>query len=135
MANPKSSRRRRKRRGTQTGSIDTRGRSRQPRTRDEARAQARSRAKKKGTDRAIHGRLRKPTWTRALTLSFIAAACVFFMVAVIQKSPVGGSIGVAMVAFVIYAPALYFFESFMYRRRLAKYERERAAAKQKRING
>lgn len=65
-------------------------------------------------------------------LSGIAAACVFFMVAVIQKSPVGGSIGVAMVAFVVYAPSLYFFESFMYRRRLAKYERERAAAKQKR---
>lgn len=127
MAQPKSSRRRKKRRGTQGGSVDTRGRTRRPQSRDEARAQARSKSRKKGTQRAVHGRMQPPTWKRAITLGGIAAVCVFIMVGVIQKGPVDGSIGVALISFVIYTPALFYFESFMYRRRLAKAQRDREA--------
>ena len=115
--------RKRKQRGTQAGSIDTRRKAR-PRNRAEARSQAKSNKGRSRTSAVID---RPPTWRGALIRGLIAAGVFVLLLLVLFKKPAGGSlmIGVAMLA--LYVPAGYYMDSVMWRRR----ERARIRARDK----
>jgi Flp pilus assembly protein TadB len=115
-------RRRRKRRGTQGGRIDTAGRSSRPRSREEAKARARSKRKP-----AQRGDL-PPTW-RSSILRGIAAALIFAVLLILifkRSAGVALALGAFMLAF--YIPAGYFIDMTMWRRR----ERARIRAREER---
>jgi hypothetical protein len=104
-------RRRRKRRGTQGGRIDTTTRSK-PRTRAEAKARARS-GKRKPTQKADL----PPTW-RSSFIRGITAAVIFFMILLLLfKRPLGPSLALGGFMLVFYIPAGYFIDMTLWRRR------------------
>jgi hypothetical protein len=107
-------RRTRKHRGTPAGTIEHRGRTsrRAPKTKQEKRAATRA---------ARAERMQKPpTWRgsaiRAAVASAIGAALAL---AVFGQKPVG-SIALASVMFLLYIPAGYYMDLFLYRRRQAR---------------
>jgi hypothetical protein len=103
--------RRRKRRGTQGGRIDTSTRRSKPRSRAEAKAQARS--KRKPAARADL----PPTW-RGSAIRGVAAAVIFFVVLLlIFKRPVGVAAGLGAFMLAFYIPAGYFIDMTLWRRR------------------
>ena len=106
----RAQRRRRKHRGTQAGSV-RRTRSR-PRSRAEARASGEQRRKEKLNQ--------PPTWRGAITRGAIAAGSLFLLLVLLLKAPVGGAIGLALVAGAIYTPSFYVIDNFTYRRRMRK---------------
>ena len=103
--------RRRKRRGTQGGRIDTKARTGRPRSREEAKARARSRRKP-----APRGDL-PPTWRGSVIRGLFAAAIFAVLLILLFKKPVGASLlfGAFMLAF--YVPAGYYIDMTMWRRR------------------
>ncbi len=105
--------RRRKRRGTQGGRIDTKARRNRPRTREEAKAQAaRSRRKPTGSKEDL-----PPTWRGSLVRGAIAAVVFAVALILVFKRPVGGALlfGAFMLAF--YVPAGYYIDLTLWRRR------------------
>lgn len=115
--------RRRKHRGTQGGSIDTRRRSR-PRTREEARARARA-GRQGGGPRGDS----PPTWRSAFTRGAIAAVVFAALMMLIFQRPVGPALLLAGFMLLFYVPAGYYFDTMMWRRR--ERARIRAAAEKK----
>lgn len=103
--------RRRKRRGTQGGRIDTKPRSGRPRSREEAKARARSRRQ------PVQKQDMPPTWRGA----FFRGAVAALIFAVVLAAFLGKSLGAALLfgAFmmVFYVPAGYFIDMTMWRRR------------------
>ena len=116
-------RRRRKRRGTQGGRIDTRRASR-PRSREEAKARARSGG---GSSRTARGKEDlPPTWRNSIIRGLFAAVIFALLLMLIFKRPVGVSLifGAFMLAF--YIPTGYYIDLAMWRKRERKRIRERA---------
>ena len=109
-------RRRRKRRGTQGGRVDTKRRGR-PRTRAEARSRAR-------TKRVAPRGSVPPTWRSAVTRGLVISALLIATLLVFKK-PIAASIlfGAFMLAF--YIPMGYYIDRFMWRRRQRAQMRER----------
>lgn len=103
--------RRRKRRGTQGGRIDTGARRSKPRSRAEAKAQARN--KRKPAARVD----RPPTWRSSITRGIAAAAVFTVLLLLLFNRPLGValSLGAFMLAF--YIPAGYFIDMTLWRRR------------------
>jgi Flp pilus assembly protein TadB len=104
-------RRRRKRKGTQGGRIDTNRRAARPRTREEAKARART--KRKPTQR---GDL-PPTWRGSIMRGLVAAAIFAVLLLLIFRRPVGVSIVLGLFMLAFYIPAGYFIDMAMWRRR------------------
>jgi hypothetical protein len=117
-------RRRRKRRGTQGGRIDTRRSSTRPRSREEAKARARS-GRAAGSSRGKEDL--PPTWRSSILRGLGAAAIFALLLAVLFKRPVGTSLvfGAFMLAF--YIPTGYYIDLAMWRKRERKRIRERSA--------
>lgn len=112
--------RRTKHRGTPAGTIETRGRTGRPPSPDERKKQTRQQAREK--------RLNKPpTWKSSLTRAAFAALIMFVFLAVTinGKNSIVSALSFALVALLLYVPAGYYFERFLYRRRMHK----QAAAK------
>jgi hypothetical protein len=103
--------RRRKRRGTQGGRIDTKPRRSRPRTREEAKAQARSKRKPAPKQDL------PPTWRNSFLRGLFAAVIFFIVLVLIFKKPVPGSLifGAFMLAF--YVPSGYYIDMVLWRRR------------------
>ena len=102
-----------KHRGTAAGVVTSRGRTSKPPSADVVKKQKR--------DDARAARLnRKPTWKSSSLRAVLAALfiCVFLLVT--TKGNVLASIAFAAVAAVIYIPAGYYLETFMWRRRISK---------------
>jgi hypothetical protein len=121
MAQPKN-KRRRKRRGTQGGSIDKSGRRTRPRTRQEARARARSGAGSRSGSKKPD---LPPTWKSAAIRGAGAAVIFVLILLVLFKRPVGVSLifGVFMLAF--YIPTGYYIDLTMWRKRERQRIRDR----------
>lgn len=118
--------RRRKHRGTQTGSISRAQRSR-PRSRQEAMAQARSRRGGGGKKRqAVDRRDVPPTWRGAMFRGILFAA-LLIPVSLLFGQPVAGAIILSIIAAIFYVPLGFYTESFFYRRRQQKLAAERTA--------
>ena len=111
--------RRRKRRGTQAGTIRTsRGRAARPRSRADARATAEQRREER--------RRRPPTWRGALSRGGLAALGLFaVLVIALGASPLQGA-GLALFAAVLYVPAFHLTDTLLYRYRQRRQERQAA---------
>jgi uncharacterized YccA/Bax inhibitor family protein len=101
--------RRSKHRGNAAGMIESRGRTGRPSSPAETKARARE-------DRFN----RPPTWRSAINRAAIATA--FFLVAIVLifKQPIGSTVALAAVVFLMYIPLGFYTDSFIYRRRQAK---------------
>jgi|SRR6478609_10356495 len=102
--------RRRKRRGTQGGRIDTNTRSK-PRSRAEAKARARS--KRKPVARVDL----PPTWRSSIIRGVTAAVIFFVVLLLIFKRPLGASLALGAFMLAFYIPAGYFIDMTLWRRR------------------
>lgn len=109
-------RRRRKHRGTQSGSIDRRGRAARPRSRQEARA----RARRQLTDK----RDVPPTWRSAVNRGLVGAGLFLLMLIALFKQPVASSVGLAALMLLIYIPLGHLIDRFFYNRRQAAKRRQ-----------
>ena len=132
MAQQSRKKRRRKHRGTQGGSIDTRGPRGRPRTREEARARARSRQSGRGKKRPVDRRDRPPTWRSAFNRGLFGAAVFFLLFVLLFRKPLGESLPLALVMLVMYVPLGYYIDRFFYRRRLRQLQAARAAQREQR---
>jgi hypothetical protein len=104
--------RRRKRRGTQGGRVDTTGRVGRPRSREEAKARARARSTKSGPKEDL-----PPTWRGALVRGLFAAVVFSVLLILLFKKPVGASLLFGAFMLVFYVPAGYFIDMTLWRRR------------------
>ncbi|HEY6652924.1 MAG TPA: hypothetical protein VI028_02240 [Solirubrobacterales bacterium] len=113
--------RRRKRRGTQGGRIDTRPARGRARSRAEAQSRARNRTKKKGGPRVPE----PPSWSSALKKGGIAAVLFVGVITVFGQNPaVALGVGVLMLGF--YVPMAFTLDRFVYHRHLRKEAQKRA---------
>jgi hypothetical protein len=112
--------RQRKRRGTQGGRIDTKGRAGRPRSREEAKARARSGRKPSGPKADL-----PPTWRSSAIRGLFAAVIFGILLLVIFKRPPGIAAAFAGFMLVFYIPAGYFIDMTLWRRRERQRIRER----------
>jgi hypothetical protein len=119
MAQPKN-KRRRKRRGTQGGKIDTTGR--RPRTRDEARSRARSGGGSRSTTKKKD---LPPTWKGAAIRGVGAAVIFVLILLVLFKRPVPVSLIFGLFMLVFYIPTGYYIDLTMWRKRERQRIRDR----------
>jgi hypothetical protein len=103
--------RRRKRRGTQGGRIDTNPRRSKPRSRAEAKARARSNRKP-----AARADL-PPTWRSSITRGLVAAVIFTVVLLLIFKRPAGVALALGGFMLAFYIPAGYFIDMTLWRRR------------------
>jgi hypothetical protein len=120
--------RRRKRRGTQSGRVDPRRRPR-PRTRQEAQARARSRSKNSGSRQRGHRLDSEPTWRSAFLRGLVASVLFVAIVAFLFKRPIGPALGLGVALLAFYVPMGYFIDRFFYNRRQRQLQAERQARK------
>jgi Flp pilus assembly protein TadB len=103
--------RRTKHRGTPAGTIETRGRTGRPLTAEEKKKQARMDARERRLNTP-------PTWKGSLTRAAFASAIMFiFLLLVTKKDKVVVAASFAVFALLLYVPAGYYMEMFLYRRR------------------
>jgi Flp pilus assembly protein TadB len=103
--------RRRKRKGTQGGSIETRRRAARPRSREEARARARSKTNA-GPRRDL-----PPTWKGSAVRGIFAALIFALLLLVLFKRPVGVALAFGAFMLAFYIPAGYYIDMTLWRRR------------------
>jgi hypothetical protein len=121
MAQPKN-KRRRKRRGTQGGKIDTTGRRTRPRTREEARSRARSGGGSRSTTKKKD---LPPTWKGAAIRGAGAAVIFVLILLVLFKRPIGVSLVFGVFMLVFYIPTGYYIDLTMWRKRERQRIRDR----------
>ncbi|HEY2055043.1 MAG TPA: hypothetical protein VGH14_14020 [Solirubrobacterales bacterium] len=119
MAQPKN-KRRRKRRGTQGGRIDTTGR--RPRTREEARSRARSGGSSRSSSKK---RDLPPTWKGAAIRGAGAAVIFVLILLILFKRPVGIALIFGLFMLVFYIPTGYYIDLTMWRKRERQRIRDR----------
>jgi hypothetical protein len=79
------------------------------------------------SDQRRQARLNRPaTWRSAIQKGGIAAAALFALVVLVFKGSVTAGIPLALLAAAIYIPAFYMTDSFLYRARMRRREREQA---------
>ena len=120
MAQPKN-KRRRKRRGTQGGRIDTTGRRARPRNR----AEARNRARSSGKSAASKKRDLPPTWKGSAIRGAGAAVIFVLILLVLFKRPVPVSLIFGAFMLVFYIPTGYYIDMTMWRKRERQRIRDR----------
>jgi Flp pilus assembly protein TadB len=126
VAQPRQ-RRRRKRRGTQGGRIDTRPARGRPRNREEAKARARSRRSSAGKKQSsnVDRRDVPPSWSGAVNRALFAAAIFLVSVLLLFTQPVATAVPLAVLMMAIYIPLGHAIDGFFYRRRQAQKQRAR----------
>lgn len=103
--------RRRKRRGTQGGRVDTRPRTGRPRSREEAKARARSKRK------PAQKQDLPPTWRGAFVRGAVAALIFAAVLALFLGKSLGAGLLFGAFMMIFYVPAGYFIDMTMWRRR------------------
>ena len=103
--------RRTKHRGTAAGTIEARGRTGRPLSPEERKKQARLDARERRLNTP-------PTWKGSVTRAGLASAIMFiFLVLITKKDRLVVAASFAVFAFLLYVPAGYYMETFMFRRR------------------
>ena len=107
--------RRTKHRGTAAGTVQARGRTGRPPSKEDRKKQARVAARE--------ARLNKePTWNSSFKRAGLAAAFMFLFLLLTSKGNVGAAILFGVFAFGLYVPAGYYMETYLWRRRQRKRE-------------
>ena len=122
MAQPKN-KRRRKRRGTQGGKIDSGSRRSRPRTREEARQRARSGGG--GSRSTAKKKDLPPTWKGCALRGLFAAVIFVVILLVLFKRPIGVSLAFGAFMLVFYIPTGYYIDLTMWRKRERQRIRDR----------
>ena len=108
--------RRTKHRGTAAGTIETRGRTGRPPTPEE-----RKRQEKVTREQARQARVnRPPSWSSSAKRAALASAFMFVFLLIFSKGKIVAAVLFAVLSMLIYVPAGYYLDLFMYRRRQAK---------------
>lgn len=103
--------RRSKHRGNAAGTVEARGRTGRPPSAEEKKKQSRAEAREKRLNRP-------PTWRSASIRGALAAAVIFaFLLLTTRNQSVVAVFLLALLALVIYIPAGYYLELYLYRRR------------------
>ncbi len=112
--------RRSKHRGTAAGTISARGRTGRPPSAEERKQAARASVR----DRRLN---RPPTWSASAKRATLAAAFMFVFLFFTQKGPnrVISAAVFAILALLLYIPAGYYMEVFLFRRRQLKKDGEK----------
>jgi hypothetical protein len=107
--------RRSKHRGNAAGTIETRGRTGRPPSPEEKKKQAKMDARERRLTTP-------PTWKSSLMRAAFAAVIMFAFLALTTKGKnrIGIAASFAVVALLLYVPAGYYMELFLYRRRMRK---------------
>ena len=108
--------RRSKHRGTAAGTIETRGRTSRPLTADERKKQARADARERRLNTP-------PTWKSSVQRASFASVAMFVLIGLMGahvKDRWVNAAAFAVFALLIYVPAGYYLERFMWRRRQQK---------------
>jgi Flp pilus assembly protein TadB len=109
--------RRTKHRGNAAGTIEARGRTGRPLSAEERKKADRAKLRERRLTRA-------PTWNQSFKRALVAAGLMFLFLLVTDHtkkgSPIVTAITFAIIALVIYVPAGYYLERFLWRRRMAK---------------
>ena len=117
--------RRTKHRGNAAGTIETRGRTGRPPSADEKKRQARDKAR---TERLS----KKPTWAASFKRAILAAGFMFLFLLFTDHPKKGSALpfalSFAVLAMLLYVPAGYYLETFLWKRRMRKLD-EPAPAK------
>ncbi len=112
-----SRKRRTKHRGNAAGVVEARGRTGRPPSPEEKKKASKEAARQKRLSTP-------PTWTSALTKGGLASGMLFVFVLLTSHSksgsPVLTALLFAVLALLLYVPAGYYLETWLYRRRLAK---------------
>lgn len=114
--------RRSKHRGTAAGTIEARGRTgRKPTPEEQRKATAADRRRERG--------LRPPTWNAAILRAVIAALLLFAFTQiglVGERLTIAAGLSLAALSIALYVPLGYFFDRFVYRRRLRQFQEQQA---------
>jgi Flp pilus assembly protein TadB len=105
--------RRTKHRGTAAGTIQTRGRTGRPPTAEEKKRDARAQSREQRLNTP-------PTWQGSFKRALLASALIFVFILVTNsksKNPVVAALVFSVFALLLYVPAGYYLEMFLYRRR------------------
>src|SRR6476469_6981577 len=123
--------RRRKRRGTLGGKIDTRPARGRPRSRAEAKARARSgRGKSKKKPTGPRGPS-EPSWSTALKKGAVASVLFVGLLALFGQNPAQSLlVGILLLGF--YVPLAFMMDRFFYKRHLRKEAQKRAEREKER---
>ena len=116
--------RRSKHRGTPAGTIEARGRTGRRPSADEVNQQSREDARRARMSQP-------PTWKGATIRAAVAASLllVFTQLGIGPEMPLGQSLAIAAFAMLLYVPLGYHTDRFVFRRRMAREAREKAAGK------
>jgi hypothetical protein len=107
--------RRSKHRGTAAGTVEARGRTSRPLTPEERKRAARQEARERRLNTP-------PTWSASFKRAGLAAGFLFLFMLIggPKKDRVATAVVFAVLALLIYVPAGYYLELFLFRRRMAK---------------
>ncbi|MGH2873036.1 MAG: hypothetical protein ACRDL5_11320 [Solirubrobacteraceae bacterium] len=98
-----------KHRGNAAGTIEARGRTGRPPSPEERKRQEKTQARGRRE-------LRPPTWKGAVKKAILAAAFMFVFLMITEKGKVAPALIFAVFAMVLYTPAGYYMDGWMYRR-------------------
>lgn len=107
--------RRTKHRGNAAGTIEVRGRTGRPPSPEERKKAQRERSRQTRMNRV-------PTWRASVNRALLAAGFMFLFILVTNHFRVLPAIIVALLSIVLYVPAGYYLDTFMYRRNQRKRE-------------
>ncbi len=110
--------RRSKHRGTAAGTISARGRTGRPPSPEERKKAARATVRENRLNTP-------PTWASSSKRAGLAAGFMFVFLFFTNKNKVAPAAVFAILAFVLYVPAGYYMEVFLFRRRQEKRAREK----------
>ncbi|MFL5780629.1 MAG: hypothetical protein ACJ760_04885 [Thermoleophilaceae bacterium] len=114
-------RRKRKHRGTQAGTIESRGRTgRRP-----APAEAPAKRQRSAREPRANRFDRPPTWRSALNRAVVSAAIFAVAVVVIFGRPIGAAVLLGAVLVLLYLPMSYYTDRFLYNRRQRQKQAQR----------
>lgn len=103
-----------KHRGNAAGAVTSRGRTSRPPTEKERKARSREDLRQERLNR-------KPTWKAMAQRAALASALMFVLLLVVGKGHnVFYAIAFGVLAFVLYVPAGYYLEMFVWKRRMRK---------------
>jgi hypothetical protein len=109
--------RRTKHRGTAAGAIETRGRTGRPPSADEKKKAARTAAREKRENTP-------PTWSGSAKRGALAAGFMFIFLFITTSGKgsnrLGSAVAFAALALILYIPAGYYLELYLFRRRQAR---------------
>lgn len=121
MARSKQRTRKRKRRGTQAGTVKQ-----SPRSRGSSRSKA---TPKTAEERRLERLNRPPSWTRSIGMGVVTSIFLFVVFMLFFKRDLTASLTFAGMALLLYVPVFYFADSFKYTRHQRRLQREREQAK------